>query len=306
MGVLILSIFSFCVVFALVASIGLLLFYREVTLSRVFEVINPQPQSKSILRTIQQTGASLGGVIEHLENVLPKSQAEVSVTMQRLVRAGYRNESAVKVLYGCKLLVPILLCAAAFFLGVGNLFSPFFVYVGALGVGFLVPDFWLGRQITKRQRNIRRGLPDVLDLLVVCVEAGLGLDQATARTAEELKNAHPDVCDELGIVVLEQRAGRPRSDAWKHFADRTGVDSVRNLVSILVQSEQFGTSVAKSLRVHSDTLRTQRVQAVEEMAAKTTVKMVFPLVLFIFPSLFLVTLGPAVISMLESFKGLNH
>jgi tight adherence protein C len=180
--------------------------------------------------------------------------------------------------------------------------NPFFVYAIALGLGFLAPDFWLGRRISTRQASIRRGLPDVLDLLVICIEAGLSMDQATSRTAEELALAHPAVCDELGIVVLEQRAGRARSDAWKQFADRTGVDSVRNLVTVLIQSEQLGTSVAKTLRVHSDTLRTQRRQKVEEQAAKTTVKLVFPLVLFIFPSLFLVTLGPAAIIMAESFK----
>jgi tight adherence protein C len=147
----------------------------------------------------------------------------------------------------------------------------------------------------------------VLDLLVICIEAGLSLDQSVARTAEELTLAQPVICDELDLVVLEQRAGLPRADAWRHFAERTAVDSVRNLVSVLVQSEKFGTSVAKTLRVHSDTLRTQRRQAVEEQAAKTTVKLVFPLVLFIFPSLFLVTLGPAAITVMESFdKYLTH
>ena len=180
------------------------------------------------------------------------------------------------------------------------------MYIVALGVGFLAPDFWLGRQITKRQGKIRRGLPDVLDLLVICIEAGLSLDQGTARTAEELKGAQPELCDELYIVVLEQRAGRPRGEAWKHLAERTGVDCVRNLVSMLVQADQYGTSIAKTLRIHSDTLRTQRVQAVEAAAARTTIKLLFPLVLFIFPSLFVVTLGPAFISIMESFSGLNH
>jgi tight adherence protein C len=175
-----------------------------------------------------------------------------------------------------------------------------------LGLGFLVPDFWLGRQIKTRQAKIRRGLPDVLDLLVICIEAGLSMDQATSRTSVELKYAQPELCDELSIVVLEQRAGRPRADAWKHLADRTGVDCVRNLTSMLVQAEAFGTSVAKTLRVHSDTLRTQRVQAVEEAAAKTTIKLIFPLVFFIFPSLFVVVLGPAVISIMESFKVFNQ
>jgi tight adherence protein C len=156
--------------------------------------------------------------------------------------------------------------------------------------------------ISSRQKKLQRGLPDVLDLLVICIEAGLSLDQATARTAEELKTAQPELCDEFGVLVLEQRAGRARSDAWKHLAERTAVESLRNLVSVLVQSEQFGTSVAKTLRQHADTLRAQRIQHVEEMAAKTTVKLVFPLVFFIFPALFLVVLGPAVLLMMDSFK----
>ncbi len=148
--------------------------------------------------------------------------------------------------------------------------SPLFVYIGAWDwVSWCRISGWEGRLPSARSA-IRRGLPDVLDLLVICIEAGLSLDQATARTAEELQTAQPELCDELRVVVLEQRAGRARSEAWKHLAERTDVDSVRNLVSMLVQSEQFGTSIAKTLRVHSDTLRTQRVQAVEEMAAKTT------------------------------------
>jgi tight adherence protein C len=212
----------------------------------------------------------------------------------------------VKLFYGAKVIVPLILCVLAFTTGAGR-YSPFFAYLVAVGLGFLLPDFWLGNRISARQAQIRRGLPDVLDLLVICIEAGLSLDQAVARTAEELSLAQPAVSDELDLVVLEQRAGLPRADAWKHFADRANVESVRNLVSVLVQSEKFGTGVAKTLRVHSDTLRTQRRQQIEEMAAKTTVKLVFPLVLFIFPSLFLVTLGPAAITVMESFdKYLIH
>jgi tight adherence protein C len=299
------SIFAFCVIYLLIASGGMLLFYREAALARIFEVINPKKDPRSILSAIQRTGISIGGVVEHFETVLPKSQAEVSVTLPRLIRAGYRKESAVKVFYGSKVLTPLLLCLIALVTGLGS-FSPFFVYITASGVGFLVPDFWLGRKIKNRQSRIRRGLPDVLDLLVICIEAGLSLDQGTVRAAEELRRAQPELCDELQIVVLEQRAGRPRSESWKHMAERTGVDSVRNLVSMLVQSEQFGTGIAKTLRVHSDSLRSQRIQAIEEAAAKTTIKIVFPLVLFIFPSLFLVTLGPAVIAMVEQFKTINH
>lgn len=296
------AIFTFCVVFLLIVSGGLLLFYREEMLQRISEAINPQqPKPKSLMTSIQQTGLSIGGVIERFENVLPKSEAEVSVVTSRLQRAGYRDESAVKMFYGSKVLVPLLLCILALISGAFRL-SPIFVFVLCLGIGFLLPDFWLGRRIKTRQGKIRRGLPDVLDLLVICIEAGLSLDQATSRTSVELKYAQPELCDELSIVVLEQRAGRPRGDAWKHLAERTGVDCVRNLVSMLVQAEAFGTSVAKTLRIHSDTLRTQRVQAVEEAAAKTTIKLIFPLVLFIFPSLFVVVLGPAMISIMESFK----
>jgi tight adherence protein C len=165
----------------------------------------------------------------------------------------------------------------------------------------LAPDFWLGKQIAKRQKRLTRGLPEVLDLLVICMEAGLSLDQATARSAQELSKSQPELCDELGMVVLEQRAGRARSEAWKKMSERTGVECLRNLVAMLVQTEQFGTSIAKMLRVHADTLRTQRVQMIEELAAKTSVKLVFPLVFFIFPALFLVTLGPAMIVMMEQF-----
>jgi tight adherence protein C len=298
------AITVFCIIFLLIASGLLLLFYREAMLQRITEVITPHAKPKTLLSTIQQTGISISEVVVQFQNVLPKSQAEVSVVLQRLIRAGYRKESAVKVFYGCKVLVPLFLCALALVSGLGA-WSPFFIYASCLALGFLAPDFWLGRQIKKRQLQIRRGLPDVLDLLIICIEAGLSLDQATKRTAEELRNAQPQLCDELGIVVLEQQAGRPRADAWKHMSERTDVDCIRNLVSMLVQSEQFGTSIAKTLRVHSDTLRTQRVQAVEEAAAKTTIKLIFPLVFFIFPSLFLVALGPAVISMMDSFKMLN-
>jgi tight adherence protein C len=299
------AIFAFLAVFLLIASGGLLLFYREVMLQRISEVIHPRPKEKSIGSVVQQAKSSIGSLMESVENLMPKSDKEVSIVLQRLTRAGYRNESAVKVFYGCKVVTPILLSAIALLSGLAS-FGPFFVYLMTLGVGFLAPDFWLGKKIKKRQKKITRGLPDVLDLLVICMEAGLSLDQATARTAQELSKSQPELCDELNIVVLEQHAGRGRSDAWKNMAERTCVESVRNLVSMLVQTEQFGTSIAKVLRVHSDSLRVQRVQMIEEMASKTSVKLVFPLVLFIFPALFLVTLGPAAIVMVESFTKLTN
>jgi tight adherence protein C len=298
------TVFAFVVIFLLVASAGLILFYREAMLQRISAVTSPRSNKpKSFVGTLQQTGVSLTSVVEQFERVMPKSQAEVSVAQQRLIRAGYRSESAVKTFYGAKLVTPLVLSAILLVTGLGR-FSPFFLYLLAIGLGYLAPDFWLGRRIASRQKRIRKALPDLLDLLIICVEAGLSLDQGTARASQELRMTHPDLSDELSVVTLEQTAGRPRTDAWKNFADRTDVDNVRTLVTVLVQSEKFGTSIARTLRVHSDTLRTQRRQKIEEQAAKTTVKLVFPLVFFIFPSIFLVTLGPPMIIMSESFKKL--
>jgi tight adherence protein C len=297
------ALISFGAVFLLVASAGLLLFYREAMIQRIGEVVNPRAKKADLLSSIQQTGSSLGGFVEQLNRVLPKSDAEVSVIQKRLIRAGFRKDSAVQIFYAAKILVPLALCIVAVATGLAS-YSPFFAYAIALGLGFLLPDFWLGRAIKKRQKKIRTALPDALDFLVICIEAGLSLDQATARTAAELSLSHPAISDELDIVVLEQRAGRLRSDAWKQFAERTDVDTVRVLATVLVQAEQLGTSVTKTLRVHSETLRTKRRQQVEEQAAKTSVKLVFPLVLFIFPSLFVVVLGPPMIIMSENLNSL--
>ena len=295
--------FSFIVIFALIASGGMLLFYRQAMLQRISDVVTQRPKRSALLGTIQQTGSSIGGMVEHLDRVVPKSDAEKTVVEQRLVRAGYREASAIKVFYGAKGLVPLVFCLISIASGFAS-YSPFFAYAASLGLGFILPDFWLSRRIAIRQKNIKRGLPDALDFLVICIEAGLSIDQATARTAEELRLAQPAISDELDIVVLEQRAGRARSEAWRGFAERTDVDTVRVLTTVLIQAEQLGTSIAKTLRVHSETLRTKRRQYVEEQAAKTSVKLVFPLVFFIFPSLFLVTLGPEAIIMAESFSTL--
>ena len=297
------AVIAFLVAFLLIGSGGLLIFYRDKIQDRISSALYPRAQKKSFTSTIEETRHVIGGVVEHFEKILPKSQNEVSVAQQRLIRAGYRSDNAVKMFYGAKVICPVVLLLLSWVTGAIHL-GAFFILALAGGVGYLAPDFWLGRQISNRQKAIKKGLPDVLDLLVICVEAGLSLDQATARTAQELNKAQPELSDELGIVALEQRAGRARSDAWKHLAERTDVEEVRNLVSMLVQAEQFGTSIGKTLRVHSDTLRTKRVQEVEEKAAKLSVKLLFPLVLFIFPSLFVVVLGPAVMVMIESFQSL--
>jgi len=295
------AVFAFIVIFLLIGSAGLILFYREAMLQRIASVTSGRGERKpkGIVSTIHQTGLSLSVVVEQFEKVMPKNERDISSARQKLIRAGFRGESAIKILQGSKLFVPVVLCAILLATGAWRFSS--FLFLVAAGIGYLAPDMWLRRQVVLRQRRIRRGLPDVLDLMIICVEAGLSLDQATIRTSQELRLAQPDLSDELGVVVLEQAAGKPRAEAWKGLADRTDVDSIRNLVSVLVQAEKFGTSIARTLRIHSDTLRTERRQQIEEQAAKTTVKLVFPLVLFIFPSIFLVTLGPAMIKMSQFF-----
>jgi tight adherence protein C len=166
-------------------------------------------------------------------------------------------------------------------------------------LGYLLPNMALGRMAQRRQHRIRLSLPDALDLLVVSVEAGLGLDQAIQRVSEELALAHPELCDELRLVNLELRAGKPRGEALRNLGERTGVDDLTSLTAMLIQTDRFGTSVARSLRVHSETMRSKRKQRAEEAAAKTGVKMVFPLVFCIFPAVWVVTIGPAAIKFVE-------
>jgi tight adherence protein C len=169
------------------------------------------------------------------------------------------------------------------------------VALGGLGFGYLLPGMVLARKAKRRAHRIRLALADMLDLLVVSVEAGLGLDQAIARVSAELTFAYPELSDELRLINLELRAGKARSEALRNLADRTGVEDLSSLVTMLIQTDKFGTSVAQSLRVYSETLRTKRRQRAEEAAAKTGVKMVFPLVFCIFPAIWVVTIGPAAI-----------
>jgi tight adherence protein C len=296
-----LVVVSFLIVFVLVACGGVLLLNRKPAPKQVSFLAETVTKKKTLSSSVRQAGSSLGAMVGHLETLIPKSAAETSVVQQRLVRAGFRSDAAVSMFYGGKFLCILGFLGLALVSGLAAQNYMFILLVAAV-LGFLAPDFWLGKRISTRQKKINLGLPDVLDLLTVCVEAGLGLDQAVVRTTEELGKSQSAVSEELSIVVLEQRAGTQRSEAWRHFADRTDVASVRNVVSMLVQAEQFGTSIAKMLRVHSQTLRTQRIQEVEEEAAKTSTKMLFPLVLLIFPSIFIVTLGPAVILMMDSFS----
>ncbi len=169
----------------------------------------------------------------------------------------------------------------------------------------MLPYLYVDGRVKKRQQELKKALPDTLDLLVVCVEAGLGLNQALVRVSEEVDRISPEMSDELTVVNLEIRAGTPRDEALRRLGERTGVDDIRSLTSMLLQTDRFGTSIADALRVHADTLRSKRMQSAEEAAAKTTVKMLFPLIFFIFPAIFVVLVGPSVFLFRDFFGGLN-
>ncbi len=294
------ALLAFLAAFLLVSSVGVLLFYRQTVLRRLSQVVS-RAGDAGILRSVAAPGTKVEKLVKPFQKILPRSAAEVSTVQKRLARAGYREKPYSNIFYSSKILLPGLLCIIA---TVTQLYAyaPLFVYALCAGLGFLGPDLWLSNRISARQMRLRLGLPEALDLIVICVEAGLSMDKATMRTAEELRISQPEIADELNLVCLEQRAGRPRADAWKHVGERTDVESIRSLASILIQADKFGTSIGKTLRAHSETLRTRRRQDAEEQAAKTTVKLVFPLVLFIFPSLFVVTIGPSMIVMFEGFK----
>jgi len=298
-----LAIAAFVVVYLLVVSFGFLLFRRKKT-SRPASIaihIPEAEESTGLSDRIRKASTSVGRTVARLEGFLPKSEAESSAVRLKCIRAGFRNDSAVRIYHGARVALMITLVGIVLITGLAS-YNYLLILLIAAAAGYLIPDFWLGSRVSNRKRQIRRELPDVLDLMVVCLEAGLSIDQATARTAFEGRKSHSPLADDLDVAVLEQQAGCSRSDAWRHMAERTDEQSVRSLVSLLIQAEKFGTSLGTSMRVHAQSLRTKRIQQIEETAAKTTIKMLFPLVLFIFPVIFLVTIGPAIILMLETLK----
>ena len=235
--------------------------------------------------------------LDPISKAIPLSSSDVTRTRAWLIQAGLRDSRHVSYYFGSRLLLAFLgLAGVVAFSGFDSM--PLLVCVPALG--FFIPRFFLKRMIKDRQQRIRIALPDALDLTVICVEAGLALDQALMRVGKDLHHAHPDLSDEFHLVNLEMRAGKPRAEALRNLVDRTGVDDIKSLVGTLIQTDRFGTSVAQALRVHSDSLRTARRQRAEEQAAKTTIKMVPPLVLFILVPFLFVTVGPALIQAYHS------
>jgi tight adherence protein C len=245
----------------------------------------------------EQPSDQVVAFLKRIGERLPKNPKDLSKIQQRLVQAGHRGPEALPVFLAIRVGVAL----AAFAICMSSLFGKpnLAMAVGVAGFGYVLPGMALARKASRRQHRIRLSLADALDLLVVSVEAGLGLDQALARVGQELAFAYPDLSSELRLVNLELLAGTSRTQALRNLADRTGVDDLSSLVAMLVQTDKFGTSVANSLRVFSDTLRTKRRQRAEEAAAKTGVKMVFPLVICIFPSIWIVTIGPAAIQFIK-------
>jgi tight adherence protein C len=231
---------------------------------------------------------------------MPKSPKEMGRLRRRLAMAGYTGPAAVGLYALANLVSPVVLGLAALTaLGLRN--GWLFALI-ASAVGYLVPGMLLARRIERRKREIREGLPDALDLFIVCVEAGSGLDQAIVKASDELGLTYPALGYELRLITTEIRAGKPRVEAFRNFAARTKVEDVQSLVALLVQTDKFGTSLAQALRTHADSSRTRRRQDAEERAAKLGVKLVFPLVLLLFPALYIVILGPAVISFVRTFN----
>lgn len=305
--------------------ISILLFITIVLFSvGIFVYINYRKGHVQLIKRINQIGEGMQPEREEKKNgfyiirdhfikimsllgdrVKPKSEGEISHLRKSFLKAGYRRENAPVIFFGVKALLAILL-PIIFSLMKLLILKPMtpirFMFLSILmsAIGFYLPTLWLRMRTTRRKEKILEGFPDALDLMVVCVEAGTGLDAAIYRVGEEMKTGNKVLSDEFRLLSLELRAGKQRQDALRSLAHRTDLEDVNSLVTLLVQTERFGTSIGQALRVHSDAMRTRRYQRAEEAAAKLPVKLLLPLILFIFPSLFVVIMGPGVIRIIRT------
>ncbi len=258
----------------------------------------------SIPEKKQKKEFSLARFLEPIGKLLPVSPQGAAIVKRELIAAGFRSRSAVAVYSGIRLLMTAVF--VVFALTVRNRIENPMLHlifpVAAGGIGYFLPSLGLGRLVNRRHEQIRLSLPDVLDLLVICTEAGCGLDQAIVNVSRELKTVHPAVSEELSLVNMEIMAGTSRSDALRNFARRTGEDEAKKLVAILIQTDKFGTSIADALRTQSDYLRIRRRQEAEERAGKVGVKLVFPIFFFCLPSLLVVTAGPGILQLITGLS----
>jgi tight adherence protein C len=241
-------------------------------------------------------------ILQRLGDVLPASPKDVTIMQRRLIRAGYRGPHALKILYGSKVALTVLLpILMTMFISGSDMGSDrkIMAVLAAAAMGFFGPNEYVKLVSSKRQKEVRRGMPNALDLMVVCVESGLGLDQAILQVSKELDKAHPEISEEFALVNLELKAGKRRTEALRNLAERTNVDELKKLVAVLIQADRFGTGIAQSLRGHADFMRVQARQVAEEKAAKLGVKLVFPIFFCILPSLFVVTVGPVAVKIVK-------
>jgi tight adherence protein C len=260
-------------------------------------------QKKEGQASLKDQGMNL---LERLGQVnKPKDQAVTAQLKSKLASAGYRTSRAVVVFFGTRIFLAILfgLVFLVFGSDAMNGKEPMYfpmVLIAVMVMGFYLPQLWLSNSVSKRKERLVNGFPDALDLMVVCVEAGLGLDQAISRVGHEVKEGHPDLGDEFILLNLELRAGLSREQGLRNLVNRTDLDDIRSLVALLIQTDRFGTSIGQALRVHSDSMRLKRRLKAEERGAQLPVKLMIPLILFIFPALMVVIIGPGAISLIRN------
>lgn len=270
--------------------------------------IQPSPFGSVSRRRRQSRKQRLRDVVSMLGERVERGGLDVEGWAKRLIQAGYWSPEAPKIFFGTRVALTAVMVMGTLVTGAvldARIPAMLFTALWLGACGWLVPSWYVIRRCRARRRDIQSALADALDLLVACVEAGMGLNQALVRVAEEIRNLSESLSEELAMVNLEIRAGTPRAEALRNLAERTDSDDIESLVSMLIQTERFGTSVGRALRVQANTLRQKRRQRAEEAAAKTTIKLVFPLVLFVFPALFVVILGPAVIQVIEALAGVG-
>lgn len=256
-------------------------------------------------RNRQARTERLKGVLQAFGEAVQERSSNTSAVRLRLIQAGYPGAAAVPMYMGARIAAPagLAMAGAVIMPTLGYSAAATLIMVIYLAVtGYVLPSVAVGRRVKKRQKEMQKALPDALDMLVVSVEAGLGLNQALVRVSEEIDRVSPVLSEQLALVNLEIRAGTAREEALRNLSERTGLQDISSLVGMLIQTERFGTSVAQALRVHAETMRTKRRQRAEEAAAKTTIKMIFPLVFCIFPALFVVILGPALIQIFQALS----
>ncbi len=298
----ILSTCAFLMLMVLLTWVGYRVFYKPGKFLK--QLGNPViTDEKSQLKdTSEPEGSTLVTLLHQIGSRIPSSDAESATLRTDLIRAGFRSENAAPVFYGIRIISTFGMLIASLMMDSHMPPNPM-MKVALLGfgccAGWILPKFALEKKVKARMEVLRLSLPDALDLLVVSVEAGLGLDQAIQHVAHELRVSHPQLSEEMSLVTLEMRAGKRRSDALRNFAERTGEPEIRKLVAILIQNDRFGTSMGESLRNHSDFMRNRRRQEAEERAGKVGVKLVFPIFFFILPSMLIVAAGPGI---LQIFK----